>query len=61
MLVIINIDGTAVDPDSNLEHSAHVYVVGKVKYFAILSNTDIQRDKNSFYKIQLLENNNGNV
>lgn len=48
-------NGTAVDPDSKLEDVAHVYCEGKTKYFAILCNVDIQKDKNSYYKIQLLE------
>lgn len=49
------LDGTAVDPDSKLEDIAHVYCEGKIKYFAILCNVDIAKDKNSYYKIQLLE------
>lgn len=48
-------DGTAVDPDSLLEAVSHVYVDGGTKYFAILNLTDIQEDKNSYFKIQLLE------
>lgn len=48
-------DGTAVDPDSGLEDEAHVYCEGNLKYFAILNLVDIAKDKNSYYKIQLLE------
>lgn len=48
-------DGTAVDPASGLEGEAHVLIEGKQKYFCVLGMTDIQRDKNSFYKIQLLK------
>lgn len=48
-------DGSAVDPDSKLEDVAHVYCEGKTKYFAILCNVDIAKDKNSYYKIQLLQ------
>lgn len=48
-------DGAAVDPDSGLEDIAHVYKDGKLKYFAILGLVDIAKDKNSYYKIQLLE------
>ncbi|KAJ6648922.1 Poly [ADP-ribose] polymerase, partial [Pseudolycoriella hygida] len=51
------VDGTAVDPDSLLGAVTHVYVNEGVKYFAILNLTDIQEDKNSYYKIQLLESN----
>lgn len=48
-------DGSAVDPDSGLEDRAHVYKDGKVIYNAALSITDIQKDKNSYYKLQILE------
>lgn len=48
-------NGTAVDPESGLEDVAHVYCTSKLKYFAILGKVDIKKDKNSFYKIQLLE------
>lgn len=47
--------GLAVDPDSNLEHTAHVYVNGQDKYTVVLGITDIQSKKNSYYKLQLLE------
>lgn len=47
--------GTAVDPDSGLDHRAHVYQRDNVKYTVVLGLTDIQTKKNSFYKIQLLE------
>ncbi|XP_030371333.1 poly [ADP-ribose] polymerase [Scaptodrosophila lebanonensis] len=48
-------DGLAVDPDSGLDEIAHVFVRGKDKFNVVLGLTDIQRNKNSFYKIQLLE------
>lgn len=48
-------DGAVVDPDSGLEDIAHVYREDKLKYFAILGKVDIQKDKNSYYKLQLLE------
>lgn len=51
-------DGTAVDPASQLEGVTHVYVENGIKYFAVLNLTDIQEDKNSYFKIQLLEGNN---
>lgn len=51
-------DGTVVDPDSGLDNTTHVYVDGNTKFFAILNFTDIQDDKNSYYKIQLLESDN---
>uniref|UniRef100_A0A1Y1KWX6 Poly [ADP-ribose] polymerase n=1 Tax=Photinus pyralis TaxID=7054 RepID=A0A1Y1KWX6_PHOPY len=51
--------GTAVDPDSGLEDCTHVYVSGKDKYAAVLGLTDIQKQKNSYYKLQLLESDTG--
>lgn len=54
-------DGLAVDPDSGLEDVAHVYVSkNKDKYNVVLGITDIQNNKNSFYKLQLLESDNKN-
>lgn len=47
--------GDAVDPQSELEDIAHVYQQGKDKYNAVLSLTDLQKGKNSFYKLQLLK------
>ncbi|XP_017873447.1 PREDICTED: poly [ADP-ribose] polymerase [Drosophila arizonae] len=48
-------NGLVVDPGSGLENVAHVYVKGDDKYNVVLGLTDIQRNKNSFYKLQLLE------
>ncbi|XP_034111953.2 poly [ADP-ribose] polymerase [Drosophila nasuta] len=53
-------NGLAVDPDSGLEDIAHVYVKGKNKYNIVLGLTDIQRNKNSYYKLQLLESDKQN-
>lgn len=53
--ICIFADGTAVDPDSGLDGEAQVLIQGKTKYFCVLGKTDIQSDKNSFYKIQLLK------
>lgn len=36
-----------------------MYTEGKVKYFAILGLVDIAKDKNSYYKLQLLESDKG--
>ncbi|XP_070152287.1 poly [ADP-ribose] polymerase [Polyergus mexicanus] len=47
--------GGAVDPDSGLENSAHIYQKGKDKYTATLGLTDIQSKKNSYYKLQILK------
>lgn len=53
-----SLDGTAVDPESGLQDVAHIFTQGKTKWFAILNRIDIQTDKNSYYKIQLLESDN---
>lgn len=47
--------GTAVDPESGLEKKAHVYQEDGDKYTVVLGIVDIQNQKNSFYKIQLLK------
>lgn len=52
--------GGAVDPDSGLEDCAHIYESGKDKYTAVLGLTDIQKQKNSYYKLQLLQADAGN-
>lgn len=48
-------DGLAVDPDSQLEKVAHVYRKGNDIYSVVLSLTDVQAGKNSYYKMQILE------
>uniref|UniRef100_A0AAQ4RBD5 Poly [ADP-ribose] polymerase n=1 Tax=Gasterosteus aculeatus aculeatus TaxID=481459 RepID=A0AAQ4RBD5_GASAC len=47
--------GAAVDPDSGLENSAHVLEQGGRMYSATLGLVDIVRGTNSYYKLQLLE------
>ncbi|CAG9763321.1 unnamed protein product [Ceutorhynchus assimilis] len=52
--------GTAVDPDSGLEDIAHVYVDReKAKWSVVLGLTNVQDNKNSFYKLQLLQSDKG--
>lgn len=51
--------GSAVDPDSGLNSIAKVYVCGNDKYSVVLGLTDLQRNRNSFYKIQLLVTEDG--
>lgn len=48
-------DGLAVDPESGLESEAHVYVDGKDKYSVVLAKADVQKNQNSYYKLQLLK------
>ncbi|XP_059573331.1 poly [ADP-ribose] polymerase 1 [Alligator mississippiensis] len=47
--------GAAVDPDSGLEDSAHVFEKGGKIYSATLGLVDIVKGTNSYYKLQLLE------
>lgn len=47
--------GAAVDPDSGLEDSAHVLDQNGKIYSATLGLVDIVRGTNSYYKLQLLE------
>uniref|UniRef100_A0AAG5CYC8 Poly [ADP-ribose] polymerase n=2 Tax=Anopheles atroparvus TaxID=41427 RepID=A0AAG5CYC8_ANOAO len=47
--------GLVVDPDSRLAHEAHVFKENGVIYNCVLNKVDIQQDKNSFYKMQVLE------
>lgn len=51
--------GTAVDPESGMADTAHVYKEGKHVWNSILGLTDIQSGKNSYYKLQLLEADKG--
>lgn len=52
-------NGHAVDPDSGLEDTAHVYRDHENNvYNCVLSLTDLQSGKNSFYKLQILESEN---
>jgi poly [ADP-ribose] polymerase 1 len=44
-------DGSVVDPKSKLERVAHVYR----PYSSTLGLTDIEKNKNSFFKLQILE------
>ncbi|KAI5636400.1 poly(ADP-ribose) polymerase catalytic domain-containing protein [Phthorimaea operculella] len=52
--------GTAVDPDSGLEDVAHVYRDEEdgAKYTVVLCKTDVVTQKNSYYKLQVLEADN---
>lgn len=46
--------GSAVDPDSGIDDIAHVYKNGSDIYSVVLSKTDIQKQQNSYYRLQLL-------
>ncbi|XP_075970335.1 poly-(ADP-ribose) polymerase [Anticarsia gemmatalis] len=53
--------GSAVDPASKLEDEAHVYKDDDNTYYTVvLSQTDVVAQKNSFYKMQVLQSNNKN-
>lgn len=48
-------DGTAVDPDSGYAEVGRVYRAGPHIYSVVLNCVDVAKDKNSFYKIQVIE------
>lgn len=48
-------EGTVVDPRSKLVDTTHVYKYRDTLFDSVLSLTDIQRDKNSYFKLQVLE------
>ncbi|XP_057322093.1 poly [ADP-ribose] polymerase-like isoform X2 [Microplitis mediator] len=52
--------GGAVDPKSGLDHVAHVYQQHNDKFTVTLGLTDIEDNKNDYYKMQILEHDNGN-
>lgn len=55
------LDGGAVDPVSGLEGNANVFLIEihkkKLVYSVILGSVDIERNINSYYRMQLLESN----
>lgn len=55
-------DGAIVDPGSGLQAISHVYIEDEMMYSEVLDNVDLSnhRDKNSFYKLQLLESDDTN-
>ena len=48
-------DGNVVDPDCEVAEVTHILKQGKDVYNAILSQVDLARNKNSYYKLQLLK------
>ncbi|KAL7019197.1 hypothetical protein ACKWTF_011043 [Chironomus riparius] len=54
-------NGTALDPESGLDDVAHVYRdnITNQLYTSVLGLTDITKNKNSFYKMQVLESDAG--
>lgn len=54
-------NGSAVDPETGLEDVTHVYrdKITNTLYTTVLNNIDIQRNKNSYYKMQALEADSG--
>lgn len=55
------LDGGVVDPESGLEENAKVFSIEfnkeKLFYSVILGFVDIEHNKNSYYRMQLLESN----
>ena len=47
--------GAYVDPESGLEHKAHVIKDGKKLFSIVLGAVNIQEGKNSYYKLQALK------
>ncbi len=52
--------GAYVDPESGLEHDAHVLKRGNDLYSVVLGAVNIQTGMNSYYKLQLLQHDNKN-
>lgn len=52
--------GIAVEPQSALEHKAHVYKKNNEVWNANLCLSDVLTGKNSYYKLQLLESDKNN-
>lgn len=48
-------DGSAVDPDSGFDIVGRVYKRGPHIYSVVLNCVDVSKDKNSFYKLQIIE------
>lgn len=48
-------EGTAVDPDSGYSEVGKVYRREPHIYSVVLNSVDVMRDKNSFYKLQVIE------
>ncbi|CAL1292484.1 unnamed protein product [Larinioides sclopetarius] len=58
--VKITVKGAAaVDPESGLEDSCHVYQKKSDVYNVVLAYVDMSKGTNSFYKLQILESNKG--
>lgn len=49
--------GGTVDPDSNLENLAHILRENGTIYNAVLNLVNLKGNKNSYYKLQVLESN----
>lgn len=48
-------EGWVVDPASKLDKHAHVYREKEILYSSVLGLTDIERNKNSYFKLQVLQ------
>lgn len=48
-------DGTAVDPDSGYTDIGRVYIKESHAYSVVLNAVDVEKDRNSFYKLQIIE------
>ena len=52
--------GAYVDPESGLDHKAHVFKKTDALFSVVLGAVDIQRGTNSYYKLQMLEHDTKN-
>lgn len=55
MIIVRFSGGGVVDPDSGKQNVAHVFCKNALNYCAILALVDINANKNSYFKMQLLE------
>lgn len=62
---VFKLGGGAVDPECGLGDNVHVYstkIAGKTVFYSVnLALVDIECNKNSYYRLQLLESNGRNM
>lgn len=57
---LVSKGGAVVDAETHLENDAHILKEGDSFYSAVLNCVDVAKNKNSFYKLQLLESDYSN-
>lgn len=48
------LDGISIDAECKLD-DVHVYCYGRLRYTVVMALVDIDKGKNSYYRMQLLE------